>query len=165
MLTRNHYETAFEAFLRERGIPYLAVLERKRTLTENGTALKNLDFVISRPDNASYLIDVKGRKFSPKGYWRSWSTRDDLVGLKHWQNLFGRKFSGLFVFAYQIIGNQSPLPPEQLFEFRQRLYGFVGISYQDYVSEVKLLSPRWRTFSLPSEKFRSLARPFIDFVR
>ncbi|GHT34498.1 hypothetical protein FACS189427_01910 [Planctomycetales bacterium] len=165
MLQRNHYERAFEKFLRERKIPYLAVLERYRSSAENGKTIKNFDFVISRPNKVSYLIDVKGRKFSPGGYWRSWSTRDDLIGLKQWESIFGAKFCGLFVFAYQICGRVSPLPPEDLFEYQDKLYGFVGISYRDYLSEVKVLSPRWRTFSLPSVKFRQLARPFLDFVR
>lgn len=165
MLTRNHYEKAFEAFLRMRGIPYLAVLERRRTLTEEGTSLKNLDFVISRPNQKSYLVDIKGRKFGSQGYWRSWSTRDDLTGLKKWETLFGARFSGLFVFAYQICGNRSPLPPEELFDFHGRTYGFVGILYRDYITEIKVLSPSWQTFHLPSQKFRTLARPFMDFVR
>jgi len=140
-------------------------MERHRNKTDDGKSIKNLDFVISRSGETSYLIDVKGRKFSPKGYWRSWSTHDDLLGLKEWETIFGENFCGLFVFAYQICGNKSPLPPEDLFEYKNNLYGFIGISYRDYLSEVKLLSPRWQTFSLPSDKFRKLARPFLDFVR
>jgi hypothetical protein len=168
MLAWNHYEVAFEAFLRERRIPFLAVEERHRNQLEDGTTLKNLDFVISRPTGTSWLIDVKGRKFpggkQGGGYWKHWSTRDDLLGIRQWESIFGSRFSGLFVFAYQICGNKSPLPPERLFEFRNRLYGFVGISLKDYLSEIRLLSPRWHTFSMPTNKFRSLAKPFEDFM-
>lgn len=151
--------------MRERRIPFLAVEERRRTLLEDGVTVKSLDFVVSRSDGPGWLIDVKGRKFPGGGYWKHWSTRDDLVGIRRWENLFGDRFAGLFVFAYQICGTKSPLPPERLFEHGKRLYGFVGISLEDYMSEVRLLSPRWQTFSMPVDRFRALARPFEDFVK
>lgn len=166
MRRSNHYEVAFAAFLRDRCVPFLAVEEHRRSRLEDGTTLKNLDFVVSRPAGRSWLIDVKGRRFPGKtgGYWRQWSTRDDLVGLKCWENLFGARFSGLFVFAYLVCGRVAPLPPERLFEHRDRLYGFVGIPVADYLSELRMLSPRWRTFAMPTDRFRALARPFEDFL-
>ena len=163
----NHYEMAFEAYLKERKIPFMALAERYRNPLDDGSTLKNLDFVISRPGNASWLIDVKGRKFPSNtrgGYWKQWATRDDLVGLRHWENMFGNHFTGLLVFAYLICGDKSPLPERQLFEYRQRLYGFVGISVTDYLSEIKVLSPKWCTFAMPTERFRQLAKPFEEFV-
>ena len=168
MLRWNHYEIAFEAFLRQRRIPFLAVEERRRTRLEDGSSVKSLDFVISRSAGPGWLIDVKGRKFpggKHGGYWKHWSTRDDLVGIRRWESLFGDRFAGLFVFAYQICGNQSPLPPELLFEHRNRLYGFVGISLADYLSEIRVLSPRWQTFAMPVDRFRALAKPFEEFVK
>lgn len=169
MRSWNHYEAAFEAFLRKRHIPFLAVEERRRNCLEDGRSLKNLDFVVSSSQGSSWLVDVKGRRFPCGGrnggsYWKHWSTRDDLVGIRQWEKLFGERFSGLFVFAYLIIGNQSPLPPERLFEFRNRLYGFVGISVRDYIGEIRLLSPRWKTFAMPTARFRELARPVEDFL-
>src|SRR5215469_12075085 len=118
MLRWNHYEMAFEAFLKERKIPFLAMAERYRNPLDDGSTLKNLDFVISRPVGTSWLIDVKGRKFpgGTGGYWKHWTTRDDLVGLRHWEKMFGDRFTALFVFAYLICGNKSPLPEDQLFE-------------------------------------------------
>lgn len=165
----NHYETAFEAFLRDRHVPFLGVEERLRNRFDDGSTLKSLDFIVSPPGDRSWLVDVKGRKFpggsgqSRGGYWKHWSTRDDLIGLRHWERLFGRRFSGLFIFAYLICGNRSPLPPDRLFEFKNRTYGFVGISVDDYLSEARLLSPRWRTYALPVRRFRALARPAEDF--
>lgn len=167
MLHWNHYEAAFEAYLKERKIPFLALSERYRNPLENGSTLKNFDFMISRTIGTSWLIDVKGRKFpsgKQKGYWKHWTTRDDLVGLKQWEKMFGKGFSGLFVFAYWICGNKSPLPEEQLFEYRQHLYGFVGISITDYLTEIRVLSPKWHTFAMPTERFRQLARPFEEFI-
>lgn len=163
----NHYEIAFRAFLLERQIPFLAVEERRRTRFEDGSTVKSLDFIVSRAEGPSWLIDVKGRKFpggKHGGYWKHWSTRDDLVGIRRWEMLFGEGFAGLFVFAYHICGTRSPLPPEQLYDHGGRLYGFIAISLTDYLSDVRVLSPRWQTFTMPIDRFRSLAKPFEDFV-
>ncbi len=125
----NHYEAAFEEYLRHRRVPYVAVDEAKRSRWGDGS-LKSLDFIVSPPGAASWLVDVKGRRF-PSGeqrqYWKNWSTRDDLVSLSRWESLFGSQFGGLFVFAYNVVGDRAPLPAESLFEFRGGLYGFVGI--------------------------------------
>lgn len=167
MLRWNHYETAFEAYLKDRNVPFLAVEERHRNKLDDGSTLKNLDFVISRSKGTSWLIDVKGRKFpggTRGGYWRHWTTQDDLVGLRHWETMFGERFTGLLVFAYLICGDRSPLPESQLFEYRSRLYGFIGISIMDYLSESRLLSPKWQTFSMPTHRFRLLAKPFEHFI-
>jgi len=167
MLRWNHYEMAFEAYLKERKIPFLAMAERYRNPLDDGSTLKNLDFVISRSAGTSWLIDVKGRKFpggTNGGYWKHWTTQDDLIGLQHWETMFGEHFSGLFVFAYLICGNKSPLPEHQLFGYRERLYGFVGISVADYLPEIRLLSPKWHTFAMPTERFRQLAKPFEEFI-
>ena len=167
MFRHNHYEVAFEAFLRDRRVPYLAIDEKKRSLLESGESLKNLDFVVHAPGGNSWLVDVKGRKF-PSGtehrsYWKHWTTLDDLVGMGRWQTLFGNT-KGLFVFAYMICGARAPLPQEKLFAFRGELYAFVAITYFEYLCESHLISPRWKTYAMPTKKFRNLARPFEDFV-
>ena len=161
----NHYEVAFEMFLRERRIPFLAVGERLRSQLEDGSTLKNPDFVVSPSGRSSLVIDVKGRRFpGAGGYWKHWSTRDDLLGLKRWETVFGDRFSALFVFAYLICGNRSPVPEERLFSFRKRRYAFVAMPLSMYLSEIRLLSPRWQTFAMPTARFRELARPFEEFI-
>ena len=125
----NHYEAAFEAWLRERQVPYVAVDEARRSQFPGGS-IKSLDFIVSPHDGFRWLVDVKGRRFptrAAKQYWKNWSTRDDLVSLARWERWFGERFGGLFVFAYNVIGDRAPLPPERLFEFRGGLYAFVGI--------------------------------------
>jgi hypothetical protein len=161
----NHYEAAFEAWLRSRKIPYLAVDETKRSLAD-GCSLKNLDFVVSPPNLPhSWLVDVKGRRF-PTGnsYWKNWVTAEELQSLASWEALFGNRFSGLLVFAYNVVGNQAPLPPEELFPFRGGLYGFVGIRLDHYASWARPLSERWGTVSVPTGKFRSLAQGLSDLL-
>ena len=113
------------------------------------------------------MVDVKGRRFpageEQKQYWKNWSTQDDLRSLARWESLFGDRFRGLFVFAYHIVGDRAPLPPDQLFAHRGDLYGFVGISLADYAGWARLISPSWDTVAMPTAEFRRLARPIDDF--
>jgi hypothetical protein len=53
----NHYEAAFEAYLRARRVPYVAVDEQRRSRLGDGT-LKNVDFLVSPADGATLLVDV-----------------------------------------------------------------------------------------------------------
>ncbi|HEX3997746.1 MAG TPA: HYExAFE family protein [Pirellulales bacterium] len=157
----NHYEAAFEEFLRVRQIPYVAVDESRRTLMAE-SSLKSLDFIVSMPQGGSWLVDVKGRHFpsgEQKQYWKNWSTRDDVRSLSAWQRLFGANFRAMFVFAYEVLGDRSPLPVEQLFEFRGRLYGFVGLGLEEYAFHARPLSSAWDTVAMPAARFRQLAIP------
>src|SRR5213082_2999144 len=66
MADRNvHYEAAFEAFRREKGIPCVAVDEAKRALFANAK-LKSFDFVVYSKNGPNLLIDVKGRQHRDK---------------------------------------------------------------------------------------------------
>ena len=164
----NHYETAFEQYLRQRGVAYVAVDEARRSQLGDGQSLKNLDLLVSTPGPFTWLVDVKGRRF-PSGdqtcqYWKNWSTRDDLISLARWEELFGESFRALFVFAYWVVGEKAPLPPEQLFEHRGRIYGFVGLRLSDYVAWARLISPKWETVAMPTSEFRRLARPIDQLL-
>ncbi len=163
----NHYEAAFEAFLRERGVPYVAVDEAKRA-TFAGKSVKNLDFIVS-PVGARrrWLVDVKGRKFASgagRQCWKNWTTRDDLESMARWQALFGATFTPLLVFAYEVVGDLSPLEGDQLFVFRQRLYAMVAIQLDHYASAAQTISPKWNTVAMPVARFREMARPLTEFL-
>jgi hypothetical protein len=161
----NHYEAAFEAYLRRRRVPYVAVDEAKRSCYGDGS-IKSLDFIVSPPAGTSWLVDVKGRRFpsgEQKQYWKNWSTRDDLVSLARWEHLFGGRFGALLVFAYNVLGEQAPLPAERLFEFRGGLYGFVGIRLRDYARHARPISPKWDTLAMNVVPFRQLAAPLDYF--
>ena len=81
----NHYEAAFEAYLRSRGVPYVAVDEARRSVLADGQSIKSLDFIVSSPGEITWLVDVKGRRFpsgdETKQYWKNWSPREDLGSL------------------------------------------------------------------------------------
>jgi hypothetical protein len=174
----NHYEAAFEAYLRARLIPYVAVDESRRALYADGS-LKSLDFIVScpragNPSNTkaahaqvgNWLVDVKGRRFPSglqKQYWKNWSTWDDMRSLSRWQALFGGNFQGMLVFAFWIVGSRAPLPAEKLFAFRDQLYAFMGVSLADYVAHCRLISPKWDTVAVSARGFRKLSRPLEEF--
>jgi hypothetical protein len=168
----NHYDVAFEAYLRDRQIPYVAVDEARRSPGGSDSAagqstLKSLDFIVSpRETPVSWLVDVKGRHFPAgrrKQYWRNWTTADELHSLARWESLFGQQFAALLVFAYLVLDDVSPLPPEQLFAFRDKLYGFVGIRPHHYLALGRVISPKWNTLAVPGNQFRQLARPVHEF--
>ena len=79
---------------------------------------------------------MKGRRFPSgdvqKQYWKNWLTRDDLRSLANGRRCSGGGFRGLFVFAYDVLGDRAPLPAEELFEFRGNLYGFIAVPLGDY---------------------------------
>ncbi len=165
MRRNNHYEAAFEAYLRSVRTPYVAVDESKRCLTKS-ESLKNVDFIVSPSESGiSWLVDVKGRQFSRGRLWKNWSTQDDVRSLAHWENNFGRDFSALLVFAYAIEGDLAPLPAGQLFRFRGGLYGFVGIRLEHYLTAARVVSQRWDTLAMPTDRFRELARPMESFLQ
>jgi hypothetical protein len=79
----NHYEAAFEEYLRYRCVPYVAVDEAKRSLLANGESIKSLDFIVSSPGEITWLVDVKGRRFpsgeDQKQYWKCFSKPQRLL--------------------------------------------------------------------------------------
>ena len=158
----NHYEAAFEAYLRTRRLPYVAVDEARRSLVAGGS-LKSLDFIVSPPGQLSWLIDVKGRRFpsgdEQKQYWKNWSTRDDLRSLAAWAQHFGAGFCPMLVFAYHLVSDRSPLPRDELFAFRGQEYGFLGVRLSDYVPYARPLSESWDTVAMPTGLFRRAALP------
>jgi hypothetical protein len=159
----NHYELAFEAYLREQRVAYVAVDEQRRSLVTGGS-LKNLDYIVSPSDSVSLLIDIKGRQFpsghKQKQYWRNWSTWDDLVSMANWQEKLGAGSLAVLVFAYEVVGNRAPLEPARLFAFRGRLYAFLAVRVADYIQFSRQLSAKWQTVSMPAAIFRQAAFPF-----
>jgi hypothetical protein len=167
----NHYEVAFEAWLRFLRVPYVAVDEAHRAVAATGgqeeRTLKSLDFIVSPPGSGvSWLVDVKGRQFPTAGqqYWRNWSTADELHSLASWETLFGPRSVAALVFAYNVVGDRAPLPAEELFAHRGGLYGFVAIRLDHYAGLAHPLSRRWNTVTVSVPQFRALARPARELL-
>jgi hypothetical protein len=165
MADRNvHYEAAFEAFLRQRGVPYVAVDEAKKALFSTAK-LKSFDFVVYSKNGPNLLIDVKGRTLrdrAAKRGFETWTTERDVADLMQWETVFGDGFKAVFSFVYWI---DPPLAPEPgMFEYRDRWYILMGIDLAEYRNAMRRRSAKWETVALPAEDFRSLARPLESWL-
>lgn len=166
----NHYEAAFEAYLRARGVGFVAVDEAKRSHLGDAD-VKSLDFIVVGPHDARLVVDVKGRRFpggpagQPRMVWQNWSTEGDLDGLARWAAHFGSDFRGVLAFVYRIEPPfQLPDDTPDLFEYRDSVYLMRGVEADIYRSRMRPRSRRWGTVHLPTADFRAVVRPFSDFL-
>jgi hypothetical protein len=162
-----HYEAAFEAFLRDKRIPYVAVDEAKKALFANAK-LKSFDFVVYPKDKPRLLIDVKGRQLrnrtKRKGF-ETWATEADVADLLQWEQVFGEGFTAVFGFVYWIDPPLLGASGEPgMFEFRDRWYLLMGVDLAEYRDHMRRRSAKWETVCLPAEDFRSLARPIESWL-
>lgn len=171
-LRHNHYDAAFEAWLREVRTPHVVVDEQRRPLTADST-LKSMDFIVYSPQG-NLLVDVKGRKYPGASTrngetsgtkWENWATEDDLESLLRWQGIFGGGFRALLVFAYDVVDPRRLGDLEDPFVFRGRTYCFYGVLVDEYFRRVRTRSPSWETVTLPSRVFRELRRPIARFLQ
>lgn len=158
-----HYEAGFEDFLRSRGWPYVPVEEQRRIIF-SGCRVKSFDFLVYHPGAVTWLVDVKGRKFpyevgGSKRYWDNWVTREDLEGLKRWQETFGEGFTGMLVFAYWLGGNTDRWPSTSVHCFRNESYCYLSVPVATYTMHARPRSAKWDTLSMPTKAFREMAQP------
>lgn len=158
-----HYEAAFEELLRQKGVPYVAVDEAKKSLFAN-TKLKSFDFIVYSRSGPNLLTDIKGRQLrnarscSPQ----TWVTERDVEDLAEWQRVFGAGFVSVLVFCYWV---DTPLVPDtSLFQHRDRWYRMLGVPLDEYRNHMRRRSVRWNTVSLSTENFRLLARPIESWL-
>src|SRR5688572_30122749 len=96
----NHYEAAFEGFLRALKVPTLSIDETRRTFAA-GETVKSLDFIVMRPRSGALLIDVKGRSLKgAKPTLENWVRQEDVEGLRRWRLQFGPGAVGVLAFVY-----------------------------------------------------------------
>jgi len=177
---RHHYELAFERFLRERKLPYLAVDEARRAVlpdaaellvsqTEETRKLKAFDFVVYGKEQ-HLLCEIKGRKIAapkrrkaaptPRSKLQSWVTLEDVECLGLWERLFGPGYRAAFVFLYWC---DAP-PPDGLFqesfESDGRWYAVRAVTLGDYTGAMTPRSAKWNTVHIPTARFQELSQPF-----
>ncbi|MEI7766989.1 MAG: HYExAFE family protein [Phycisphaerae bacterium] len=159
----SHYEAAFELWLRQRGIAYVAVNEAKRTLLQSAK-LKSFDFVVYRTDATNLIVDVKGRTASAKGGLPNWVTREDIDDLRNWQELFGAGFQAYFVFMYQFPGDPRKAMTKELFHFNDKWYAGYALDAGAYRQHMRARSTSWGTVDLAPEAFSQVAVPLVDIL-
>ena len=106
----NHYEAAFEAFIRSIRVPCVAVDEAKRALVGDD-ALKNPDFLLYPRFGPNLVVEVKGKRAkNTRGRrdWENWVTTDDLDSLVRWQTMFGAGFARSWLSCTPSRSSRSP---------------------------------------------------------
>jgi hypothetical protein len=166
----NHYETAFEAYLRWQGVRFVPVDEARRARL-GGVAVKSADFLVVASDAARLVVDVKGRRFPggrpgrPRKTWPNWSEAEDVDGLESWAERLGEDYQGVLAFVYHIVPPFAvPEGTIDRFAFRDREYLVRAVAAQDYRPVMRPRSQSWGTVHLPSAEFRRLVRPFSEFL-
>ena len=166
----NHYEAAFEWYLRARGAAVVPIVESRRSYLDDDD-IKSPDFIVVGARESRLVVDVKGRQFPGvaagklRKTWQNWSTAGDIDGLTRWSGRFGAGFCGIVAFVYHVLpAVVLPAETPDLFSFRDRLYLARGVRVADYRDHMKARSLRWSTVDLPTTAFRQLVRPFTDFL-
>lgn len=166
----DHYEAAFESYLKSRSIPFVSVDETRRAVFA-GAKIKSFDYLVYPPNRRSWLVDVKGRHFpyvdeqgGGKRYWESWITREDLGGLADWETVFGEEYEARLVFAYLLQGPPDRWPPLPPHVVEGESYIFYTATLADYRRVCRGRSDRWQTVSVPNGTFRRIVRPLDSFL-
>ena len=156
-----HYEVAFKDYLLAQGWPFVAVDEAKKAVFADAS-IKSFDFLVYSASGPNLLVEVKGRKFPDSGgrrssgtsrAWENWITRDDVTGLKQWEEVFGPDFIAMLVFAYWLQGPPQRAPFQDVHLFRRKHYAFMAIPLPDYVAAARPRSAKWQTITMPTAEF------------
>ena len=158
----NHYERAFENWLLDRRVDYIAADEHER-IGPGPQSVKNFDFLLYLHSGKRIIAEVKGRTFhgtslAPMTGLECWVTLDDVESLRTWQAVLGLDHEAVFVFAYRIEHLEVDLDGREAFSFGPDRYVFFFVRLGDYCRAMKRRSPKWRTVTLPAEAFRQCAR-------
>jgi len=157
----NHYELAFENWLIDNRIQYTAVDESKRTAFAR-CRIKSFDFLLYPHNGQTIITEVKGRLFKAASLARltgleCWVTAEDVNGLIMWQRVFGTGCQVIFVFAYKVEKIDVDFDGRRFYDFDANRYIFFAVKLDEYRKFMKSRSPKWRTVTLPADKFRRCA--------
>jgi hypothetical protein len=157
----NHYERAFGNFLIDNRIQYIAVDEQKRAALGRSN-IKSFDYLLYPYNQQVIIAEIKGRRFKGTSFaklagFECWVTADDVEGLANWQQIFSRGHTAVFIFAYRIESIDVDFDGRQIYDFDGHRYIFFAVPLEDYRRFMVLRSPKWRTVTLPADKFRQHA--------
>ncbi len=159
-----HYERSFAAYLEQRGIAHAAVDQTRKAML-SGARIKSFDFLVYPRGGGCLLVDVKGRKYSSKTRKRgkpgpNWVTEADIEGLRAWEEVCGAGHRGLFLFAYWLEDESG-----DGFSHEGRRYVFYAADLNQYALHMKRRSVKWRTMTVPSQRFGLIAHRAEEVIR
>jgi hypothetical protein len=164
----NHYEAAFEGFIRSLRVPCVAVDEAKRAICGDDGEVKNPDFLLYPRFGVNLVVEVKGKRAKNKRGrrdWENWVTTDDLDGLVRWQAMFGPGFRAVLAFAYAEPIQAFPLPGDNgAYEFRGLDYRFWAVGLDDYITNLRSRGPAWKAVAMARRAFRRRVRPLLEWL-
>jgi hypothetical protein len=165
----NHYERAFENWLIDNRIQYIAVDDQKRAAFGR-SKIKSFDFLLYPRNQQIIIAEVKGRKFKGTRFakltgFECWVTTEDRAGLAKWQEVFGTAHLAVFVFTYRIENIDVDFDGRDTYEFDANRYVFFAVKLDDYRRFMKRRSPKWQTVTLPADKFRKCAIQMQSLLR
>jgi hypothetical protein len=165
----NHYERAFENWLIDNRIQYIAVDDQKRAAFGR-SKIKSFDFLLYPRNQQIIIAEVKGRKFKGTSFakltgFECWVTTEDIAGLAKWQEVFGTAHLAVFVFTYRIENIDVDFDGRDTYEFDANRYVFFAVKLNDYRRFMKRRSPKWQTVTLPADKFRKCAVQMQSLLR
>ena len=157
----NHYARAFESWLVDHRIHYVAVDQQKRA-TFSKSKIKSFDFLLYPEGKDVFVAEVKGRKFKGDSFAKltnlvNWVTMDDVTGLGQWQQVFGNKYIPIIIFVYALDMVDVESDGREFYDFHDKRYVFFAVRLDDYRLHMTLRSPKWRTVNLPAKAFRNIA--------
>ncbi len=166
--TKNHYEKAFESWLRERKIQYVSVDQNKRAVFKK-VSIKSFDFIIPSKDRQILIVEVKGRKFTADSLKKTsalqtWVSIDDVEGLENWQRIFGNHYKAVFAFIYKMELPEVDFGEYDYFVFNDNKYIFLIIPLDEYKKRMVLRSPKWRTVTLLTKDIKQCAFPANKYL-
>ena len=160
-LSPNHYERAFESWLVDNRIKYVRADEYKNTKSGK-SKIKSFDFLVYPPNQKTIIAEVKGRRFKGSSFenlkgFECWVTAEDVDGLSAWQQIYGEGHSAVFVFTYRIESVDVDYDGRAVYVFEGGRYVFFAVRLGDYRKFMRRRSGKWKTITLPADKFRRCA--------
>ena len=165
----SHYECMAEEYIIKNKISYMAINEGKKAFA-NSRKVKNFDFLISGKRKITAL-DIKGRHFgyagAPSNLWENWILEDDITGMENWQKEFkksGVSIEPVFMYTYLLRDKKHYDFFQNIFTFKGKTYGLVGITLKDYKKHLKVRSNSPRSVCVNRKTFASLVKPIDYFI-
>jgi hypothetical protein len=163
----NHYEAAFEAYIRSIRVPCVVIDEARRAVYGQ-EGVKNPDFLLYPRLGPNLVVEVKGKRgknAQGRRPWENWVTTDDLDGLVRWQEMFGPGFRAILAFVYAEPLQPFPLPGENgAYAFRGLDYRFWAVGLDDYIAHLRSRGPAWKAVAMARAAFRRRVRPLCEWL-
>lgn len=164
----NHYEMAFQNWLIDHRIEHVA-LNNLKAIELGHSGIKSFDFLLELKSGKKIIAEVKGRRFKGTSLEKlssleCWVTAGDVDGLTKWMEILGPECRAVFVFAYKIDNIDVDFDGQEVFDFDSNRYIFFCIGLDDYQKFMVRRSPKWRTVTLPADKFRRCAVQLVDLL-